>query len=152
MRARFPIDLDAFSVPAQKQLYELFAATVKETPALNGSMVMFEGYSTKGVKAVPADSTAYAFRGDNVVVMPFVAHHVAGEELSEKAREFGEGMRSILKEGSGREELHAYVNYAYGTETGEEMYGSETWRQERLKELKDKYDPQRKFSFYAPIA
>jgi hypothetical protein len=31
-------------------------------------------------------------------------------------------------------------------------YGSEQWRQVKLRELKDKYDPNRKFSFYAPIA
>lgn len=59
---------------------------------------------------------------------------------------------NIIHEGTGRSEMHTYVNYAYGDEAKENWYGHEKWRQERLLTLKNKYGPKRKFSFYAPIA
>jgi hypothetical protein len=47
--------------------------------------------------------------------------------------------------------MRVYVNYAYGDENAKEWYGAEAWRQQRLSALKKKYDPQRKFSFFAPV-
>ena len=73
-----------------------------------------------------------------------------GNDAAMLAMENAVSRRSSPK--PGRDEFHAYVNYAFGTETNEEMYGYEQWRQDRLLALKDKYDPQRRFSFYAPIA
>ncbi|KAI1453281.1 FAD-binding domain-containing protein [Annulohypoxylon moriforme] len=150
---RFPIDVESYNVPAQRQVYDLFASATKETPALNGSFFLFEGYPTHGVKAVPSESTAYPFRGDSLLIAP-VTNYAGGfnTELDKKAVELGENLRRILHEASGREEMHTYVNYAYGEETKQNMYGYEQWRQDKLLELKNKYDPQRKFSFYAPIA
>ena len=58
----------------------------------------------------------------------------------------------LILEGTGSQELHTYVNYAYGNEGPEAWYGPESWRQKKLKALKKKYDPKEKFSFYAPIA
>ena len=43
------------------------------------------------------------------------------------------------------------MNYGLGHEESEELYGYETWRLEKLRRLKRKYDPEGKFSFYAPI-
>jgi FAD/FMN-containing dehydrogenase len=61
-------------------------------------------------------------------------------------------MRSILHEGVGGGELHTYVNYAFGNETLENMYGYEKWRVERLRALKREYDPFGRFNYYAPIS
>ena len=71
--------------------------------------------------------------------------------MDEKAVEFGRELRQVLFNASGLDQLHSYVNYAHGDETVQEMYGFESWRQKRLRELKRKYDPQSRFSFYAPI-
>lgn len=60
-------------------------------------------------------------------------------------------MRKILVEGSGYDQLVAYVNYADGDETLEEVYGHEPWRMRKLKGLKEKYDPRGVFNFYVPI-
>lgn len=50
-------------------------------------------------------------------------------------------------------QYHAYVNYARGDESMEEMYGYEDWRLEKLRGLKKqyRYDPHGRFNFYAPI-
>lgn len=63
----------------------------------------------------------------------------------------GKNLRQILQDASGREEMHSYVNYAHGDETLQEMYGFADWRLEKLRTLKGLYDPDGKFSFYAPI-
>lgn len=56
-----------------------------------------------------------------------------------------------MLDGSGHTELHAYVNYAYGTERLEEIYGYEPWRLEKLRALKAEFDGNEIFSYYHPI-
>jgi FAD/FMN-containing dehydrogenase len=65
-------------------------------------------------------------------------------------KEYGRKIRDIIFEGSGLKRLPIYVNYAYGDETMEQMYG-EAWRVEKLRALKKKYDPHGRFNFYNPI-
>lgn len=60
-------------------------------------------------------------------------------------------MRNILLDGSGSNDLHAYVNYAFSDESLQALYGYEPWRIARLEKLKRKYDPDGAFSFYHPI-
>ena len=115
-------------------------------------MFLFEGYSVQGVKAIPSESSAYPFRKDNLLVSPLITYLPAGPELDTTATNLGKDLRRILYEGSQRKELHTYVNYAFGDEIKENWYGYEEWRQDRLSVLKRKYDPEGKFSFYAPIA
>ncbi|KAF2639754.1 FAD-binding domain-containing protein [Massarina eburnea CBS 473.64] len=149
---RFPIDIQAYDIPAQKKVFDVFASAIKDTPALNSSLFLFEGYSVQGVKSVPPQDTAYPFRESNLLLAPVVAYKEDGEQLAKKAEALGEELREILHQASGQKELRTYVNYAFGTEGVKSMYGYEQWRQDRLHALKKKYDPQGKFSFYAPIA
>lgn len=46
---------------------------------------------------------------------------------------------------------HAYVNYATGSESIQEVYGREEWRVQRLKGLKKEWDTQNRFRFYNPL-
>jgi hypothetical protein len=149
---RFPIDLQTYDVSAQRKVYDNFAAALKETPALNNSLFLFEGYSLQGVKAISDQSTAIPFRQNNLLVAPLIIYTPAGKDLDKKAERLGESLRQTLHKASGKKELHTYVNYAFGNEEVENWYGFERWRQDRLLALKNKYDPHRKFSFYAPIA
>lgn len=60
-------------------------------------------------------------------------------------------MRAIWQLGQpGRRET-AYVNYAFGDEPMEQIYGYEAWRLEKLRTAKAKYDPSNKFGYYNPI-
>ena len=148
---RFPVDIQQYSPQGQRVAFDAFAKGTAETPAFNGSLFLFEGYSLQGVKAVPSDSTAFPHRADNLLVSPLVVY-APDPSLDDKAVAFGESMRQIIYKASGQKELHAYVNYAFGDEQQKNWYGYESWRQSRLKTLKKKYDPKGKFSFYAPIA
>ncbi|KAJ4419213.1 hypothetical protein N0V82_005120 [Gnomoniopsis sp. IMI 355080] len=149
---RFPIDLVIYNGTALQNAYDLFATAVQDTPALNGSVILIEGYATRGLQSIPQDSTAVSFRQYNLLLSPLMRYVPDGEALAAKAISVGQSLRNVLREGTGRKDFHAYVNYAFGTETKEEMYGHEKWRQDKLLALKNKYDPYRRFSFYAPIA
>lgn len=150
---RFPIYLKAYNTTAQRQVYDLFTeATTSASTPFSNSLFMFEGYSTLGVKAISDDATAYAYRSDNLLVAPLLTYTPNGKELDAQALKVGNQMREALYEGSGQTSLNTYVNYAYGDETQKAWYGADQWRQDRLRSLKKSYDPEGKFSFYAPIA
>ncbi|KAK2469982.1 FAD-linked oxidoreductase chry5 [Fusarium oxysporum f. sp. albedinis] len=152
MNPRFPIYLETFNPSAQKKAFDFFAKNIRGDSAFNNSLVTFDGYSTEGVKSIDAKSTAFAHRDQNILVGPLVTYQPGGADLDKKAAEVGNKIRQILQEGTGREHVPAYVNYAYGDEGPEQWYGSESWRQSRLQSLKKVYDPEGLFSFYAPIA
>ncbi|KAL4728692.1 FAD-linked oxidoreductase chry5 [Fusarium chlamydosporum] len=152
MNPRFPIYLETFNPAAQKKAFGFFADNVRGSSVFNNSLVTFDGYSTEGVKSVEAQSTAFAYRDQNVLVGPLITYKPNGPELDNKASELGHKIRQILHEGTGRKHVPTYVNYAFGDEGPRQWYGSEGWRQSRLRSLKETYDPQGLFSFYAPIA
>ncbi|KAI0446132.1 putative FAD-dependent oxygenase [Xylaria telfairii] len=149
---RFPIYLREHNVTAQREAYDVFAANVGGADSLfTNSIFMFEAYPQQGVRAVDSSSTAFAFRDDNLLVSPLLTYTPAGTELDAQVESIGNQLRDIIYRGSGRTELHAYINYAYGDETPKNWFGYEQWRQTRLQKLKQKYDPKGKFSFYGPI-
>ena len=149
---RFPIYLESYNVKAQKKVYEVFANAVRGSSPFNNSMFQFEGYPTKGIRKVSSDKTAFAYRSEKLLVAPMINYVSDGSKLDRQAAELGNNLRRILHEATGRQDLHSYVNYAYGHETPEELYGKESWRQSRLQDLKRKYDPKGRFNYYAPIA
>lgn len=135
-----------------KEAYDVYAAGIGGSSPYNTSLFMFEGYSTQGVKAVDPKSSAFAYREDNLLCSPYIPFVPGSEEVETKGEALGNRLRDILYKGSDREELHTYVNYAFGSESSRECYGAEGWRQNRLKGLKNKYDPEGRFSFYMPVA
>lgn len=149
---RFPIYLPAYNATAQQEVYALFAAATNASSPFSNSLFMFEGYSMQGVEAVNSASAAYAFRDDNLLVAPLLQYTPAGPVLDQQAAQLGNQLRQVLHRGSGRTQMHTYINYAYGNESPKEWYGHEQWRQDRLKALKTKYDPKGRFSFYGPAA
>lgn len=149
---RFPIYLESYNVPAMREAYDVYAPAVGGSSPFNTSIFMFEGYATQAVKAVDSKSTAFAYRDDNILSAPLISYVPGTTQRDKEAEGLGNRLRGILHKASGRDDLHAYVNYAYGTESSKECYGPEKWRQDKLKELKKKYDPNGRFSFYAPIS
>ncbi|KAH8673621.1 FAD-dependent oxygenase [Xylariales sp. PMI_506] len=141
--------IKSYNIEAQRAVFDAFNAFTSDETFIN-SAVLFEGYSTQAVKAVPSENTAFPHRADNFLITPVVSYAL-NSTLDSRAITFGEGLRQALHEADGSAELHAYVNYAHGDESLQEMYGYESWRLARLKALKEKYDPNNQFGFYAPI-
>ncbi|KAF1979872.1 FAD-binding domain-containing protein [Bimuria novae-zelandiae CBS 107.79] len=150
---RFPIYIPTYNTTAQRLAYDLYASAVggASSPYTN-SIFMFEDYSSGGVRARDVGATAFGFRQDLVLAAPLIIYGSTGAEEDKYVSDLGNKLREIVHVGTGREELHTYVNYAFGNEGPAAWYGHEAWRQERLKALKKKYDPKGVFSFYAPIA
>ena len=63
----FPISIKSYNVQAQRAAFDAFNAFTMDTRFLN-SAVLFEGYSTQAVKAVPSDTTAFPHRADNFLM------------------------------------------------------------------------------------
>ncbi|KAI1110403.1 putative FAD-dependent oxygenase [Nemania sp. NC0429] len=149
---RFPIYLDQYDVPAQKQAYSIFAAYVGgANSSYTNSIFMFEGYSLEGVRNIDDTTSAFAFRNATLLASLLLTYDPSNQTLDGQAAVVGNQLRDILFDSSGSDELRAYVNYAYGNENPKNWYGHEMWRQQRLASLKEKYDPLGRFSFYAPI-
>lgn len=150
---RFPIYISTYNVTAQRKAWDLYASAISgaDNPYYN-SIFMFEDYASAAVRERSNDATAYGFRNEHILAAPLIIYNSTGKAQDDAVRELGTQLRDLIREGTGSEELHTYVNYAYGNEGPESWYGYESWRQEKLKALKKKYDPKGQFSFYAPIA
>ncbi|KAM0203939.1 hypothetical protein ACHAQI_010275 [Fusarium lateritium] len=151
MNPRFPLYLETFNATAQKEAFNFFAENIRGDSTFNNSLVTFDGYSQEGVKSIDAKSTAFAYRDQNILVGPLITYQPGGADLDAKAAKIGKQIRQLLHEGTGRTHVPTYVNYAFGDEGPKEWYGGESWRQDRLQSLKNAYDPEGMFSFYAPI-
>ncbi|EXL42174.1 hypothetical protein FOCG_15524 [Fusarium oxysporum f. sp. radicis-lycopersici 26381] len=148
---RYPIGLKTYDLLAVRKVFNEIADMSKRVPEFAGSFFLLEGYSTHGVKAIDANKSAFPHRDDEILVTPYILYK-PNATLDGLAQEHGEKLRRHLLEASGDpEHLRAYVNYAHGFESLEEMYGHEPWRIEKLKTLKKKWDPENRMRFYAPI-
>ncbi|KAL4923493.1 uncharacterized protein BDV17DRAFT_285393 [Aspergillus undulatus] len=137
-KVRLPIGFPRYDVEAQKKFFDAFAEGTAGASQFNTSMVLIEQYSDQGVQAVPEESSAFPNRDDFLLVSPVIAYWSESGEVEEQAVEFGNDLRDILLEGTGSDELHAYVNYAAGDEGVRGWYGYEQWRIEKLQKVKRK--------------
>lgn len=67
------------------------------------------------------------------------------------AGQAGEKVRSLLYNGTGESDLNVYVGYANGDETVQQLFGSDHAKIQKLVDLKQHYDPEERFRFYAPL-
>ncbi len=148
---RFPIYTKSYNPTAQQNAYNLFASSVGGSSPYNNSIFMFENYATGGVRAFPDNASAFAYREDLILGAPLIIYAPSTPAVDAAVESLGDQLRNIILQGTGSSDIHSYVNYAYGNEGPQSWYGSDSWRQDRLKSLKTKYDPKGKFSFYAPI-
>jgi hypothetical protein len=111
---------------------------------------MLEAYANNRVQEIDANSTAYPDRDSHILVSPLLTYP-ANASLDATAFNISSAIRTVLVEGS-QMGLVAYVNYARGDESLEEIYGYESWRLEKLRRLKKELDPFGRFNFFAPIS
>ncbi|XP_014554941.1 hypothetical protein COCVIDRAFT_103737 [Bipolaris victoriae FI3] len=145
-RSVVPVSATTYDPPSLREVLIIMASL---PASLNQTVVLLEGYATNRVGAIPSDSTAYPNREGQLLLSPFMTYE-RNESLDAEAWEVEGRIRDVMAKGTG-EPRKAYVNYARGDETVEELYGPEEWRLERLRGLKREYDPFGKFNFFAPI-
>jgi hypothetical protein len=151
---RYPISTVNYTLSAME---DAMSALAQIEPDLSSSGMIFEAYSLHAVQKVPVTSTAFPDRENGLLMAAVMLFNSSGlspaaaASIAERAAKHGNKMRDTVVQGSGGK-LHAYVNYANGDESLEAMYGYEGWRLDKLRALKDDYDPLGRFSWYAPIA
>ncbi|KAL2867465.1 FAD-binding oxidoreductase [Aspergillus lucknowensis] len=144
---QFPFSIKEHNITATRQLWDYYVNVTTARPEFQQSIVVFQAYSLQGVQAVDPDSTAFPHRDDRIQCDVLVTYE-PDDSLDEDAIAFGKQLRQHSADGHPGEEQHVYVNYAFGDEPVEQMYGYEPWRLERLRETKTKYDPDNVFRFY----
>ncbi|KAB8235183.1 FAD-binding oxidoreductase [Aspergillus alliaceus] len=142
--------LQVYNITAQRQIYDLFNEKVVGHAELRTARVVHEGYAVEGVRRIEADQSAYPLRQDNLL-MYFDVALKANSELEAFAREWAKETRDLWNAGQPWRRPTTYVNYAFGDESVESMYGYEPWRLGKLRALKAQYDPENRLSYYNPI-
>ncbi|KAF2734945.1 FAD-binding domain-containing protein [Polyplosphaeria fusca] len=151
---RFPVDMPDLNVEALAEAVDVFREATTSIKELGASFMMIEQYATNGVTKIDPNNSAFALRSHLLLLAPAFFYPALQQDgtpntaLDDVAFKYGGKIRKILADGA---KAHgAYVNYANGDESLEEIYG-ESWRIEKLKNLKRSYDPENRFGFYAPI-
>ncbi|CAN9088500.1 unnamed protein product [Alternaria alternata] len=145
-RSLVPVSADTYDNSSLRKVLDIMATFPSE---FRSSAVLLESYSTNRVGEIPSDSTAYPDRDGQLLFSPFMTYE-KDASLDAAAWGFAGEIRDTLIEGTNKT-YEAYINYARGDETTEELYGYEAWRLEKLRRLKKEYDPFGKFNFFAPI-
>ncbi|SPO06762.1 related to oxidoreductase [Cephalotrichum gorgonifer] len=146
-----PTYLRQYNSTSLRKVYDIFNGITAKYPEMGThSTFMIEGYPIQGVTSIHPEDTAAPFRDYPLLLSPQLGY--TNPAHSNDILAANKDMRRAIVEGSGSEQLNAYVNYASGDESLPELYGHEPWRMRKLRELKRKYDPTGKFNFYMPIS
>lgn len=156
---RFPVDVQTYNMDALEEMTEKFANLVTTREEFKLSFVLIEQYPVRAVRAADRGKSAVPWRDNVLLIAPVLLYRsfdidtippTRHEYLDDLAWGKGEELRNVLVDGAKEMGGHfSYVNYAYGGESLEEVYGKENLK--RLRGLKRRYDPENKFGSYAPI-
>jgi outer membrane protein assembly factor BamD (BamD/ComL family) len=64
----YPLSMNTHNITAQREAYEAFNEMTGKYPAFEYSILLDEGYSLQGMRAVPEKSSAVADRQYNILV------------------------------------------------------------------------------------
>ncbi|KAK9777226.1 putative FAD-binding PCMH-type domain-containing protein [Seiridium cardinale] len=142
----YAVNLRNFSVPTMVTSFEKMAQFWEEEPAGRNSVIVLETWPVQAATAIPNDATAYPWRDATTYVMIQMRWDNVGDPVQGTADVLGPEIRSDMAATSGYDDLTVYVNYAWGDETLEQIYGKE--KLPRLAQLKAQYDPHNAFGFY----
>lgn len=140
----FPSSFSQWDPAAMRAGFELFSE-ITANEKFASSAYILESYGRDGVEAVPDGENAVApeERALHLLASPLLWWAGNDEEVKATAEGYGDRIRKATMQNK-----HAYLNYAVGDESLEDVYGA---RLERLRALKKVWDPENKFGFYIPI-
>jgi hypothetical protein len=148
----YTANMARFDIAQQREIYDSYIEFVRENPLAVGSLFLYEIFGQRAVLEQPAEQTAIGNRdAANILTVLQTTYTDVSVEPAADAwiRSWREQM--ILPEHSGYDIQSTYVNYAHGDEPLEAMYGYEPWRLERLRSLKQRYDPHGFFNHYNSV-
>ncbi|RAH42321.1 FAD-binding oxidoreductase [Aspergillus brunneoviolaceus CBS 621.78] len=141
-----------FDVDAMIEVYDSYGRFLREHPAANASILLFETTSRHRIDAFPDDHTAYPHRG-RLGTNAIIQMTWKNDRISAAVDRWAKGARDSLAAPavSGDQRPHVYINYANADEPPAAVYSYDPIRQARLSALKRKYDPYGFFNAYHPI-
>lgn len=145
----FPVSSSEWNVPGLRAAFDRFSMfTANET--YSTSAFILESYGRGRAMQVPKEENAVApaERELHLLASPLLWWKGDDQEVRKRALSEGEKIREDMR-GKGASK-HTYVNYAVGWEDLEDLYGGGL-RLERLRKLKEEWDPEGRFGFYIPI-
>jgi hypothetical protein len=146
--------LPVWDIPGLRKAYEIFANATAD-PRFSTSATLLENYGINVVRNIDAGSTALPAEERTYPILASAIMWYEGDDAKthEDARVYATGIRNALYHGvdARKQKRHTYVNYAFGDESLQEVYGYEQWRLDKLKTLKKAYDPKNAFGYYVPI-
>ncbi|KAI0017590.1 FAD binding domain-containing protein [Xylariomycetidae sp. FL0641] len=148
----YTANLATFDLAQQQDIFDSYRAFVAAHPAASASILFYEIFAQQAVTAVPADATAFANRDLGNILALFQTTYT-DPSVAPAADAWAKGVRDevVKPEHSGYDRESVYMNYAHGDEPIESLYGYEDWRIQRLRSLKQQYDPRGVFNFYNSV-
>lgn len=141
-----------FDVANNRRLFDNYVTFVQQNPLAAVTLVFNEIFGQQAVQAQPAEDTSVGNRGQ-MTVLTLAQAVYTNESVAAAGDKWARDWRDQLfePEHSGYDRPAVYLNYAHGDEAPEAFYGYEPWRLERLRSLKEKYDPRGFFNSYHPV-
>ncbi|PYI04751.1 FAD-binding domain-containing protein [Aspergillus sclerotiicarbonarius CBS 121057] len=115
--------------------------------AVGNSTVLMEAYSLGTAEQLGDSSSAYAWRSTNRFNTVAIAWY-ADQGLDAPANAWAGQIREHWRSTSGLQTNATYINFAFGDETLEDIYGGNVGR---LQQLKGVYDPDNHFGQFFPL-
>ncbi|KAK6200721.1 hypothetical protein LQW54_009602 [Pestalotiopsis sp. IQ-011] len=129
--------------------FDAYLKQYEEARSANSAIIMGT-FSAAASTSVPDGSAAYPWRDSAGYIMLQMRWPGLTNSFGETANIFAKKLRDELAATSGYSGLSAYVNYAWGDETLEQIYRKD--KLERLVSVKQKWDPTNVFGFSNGIA
>ncbi|KAI0152982.1 FAD binding domain-containing protein [Xylariaceae sp. FL1272] len=130
---------------AWRTIWNTYVAFVTEYPQASNTTILAECYSNN-MPVTSAHESAFPFRDTDcyAIAIPWYA----SAKLDDVANAFGRSIRSLWAASAGTPTPRAYINFAHGDEPLSEIYGASLTR---LRQLKVKYDRERRFNQWFPL-
>ncbi|KAI9669063.1 MAG: hypothetical protein M1831_000655 [Alyxoria varia] len=113
---------------------------------LNNTSILVECYSNEVVREIGSEGASYPHRAINYYAWTIPAWE--DPSLDQTVEQYASRVCDLWRGTSGFNQSRAYLNFAYGDEPLEEIYGESL---PRLRELKREWDPECKFNQFFPI-
>ncbi|KAI1103459.1 FAD-binding domain-containing protein [Jackrogersella minutella] len=110
-------------------------------PNTSSTTVVVECYSLDKAQSIDADTASFANR--DIRFNGFAISWYPDSSLDSAAEAFGSSFRNLLRADDGLSSNRTYVNFAFGDESNEAVYNTNT---PRLQQLKKEYDPKNVFN------
>ncbi|KAF4624419.1 hypothetical protein G7Y89_g13752 [Cudoniella acicularis] len=155
--ARFPIknfyaaNVKKYDIPTMRSYFDGWRDMNQKYEGEAMFSIMFESFPQQRVRERADNATAYPWRhgSDHFLMIEAAYKNPVDEELID---EWLSKQQDTFVATSGYGRLQQYVNYGHGSkDPPEALYGYEPWRLEKLRRLKNEFDPEGWFNGYQPF-